>query len=59
MESSPVYDCIGFEEVKTGLAEGAITLIDVRDHSSWLEGRIPGSRSIPCKGDRVKKCVLH
>jgi rhodanese-related sulfurtransferase len=35
------------EELKKGLAEGAITLIDVREPHEFAAGRIPGSLSFP------------
>lgn len=35
------------EELKKGLAEGTITLVDVREPHEFAAGRIPGSLSLP------------
>ena len=51
--SIPICDSklgIGFEEVKNGLMEKSINLIDVRTIKEVKTlGKIPGSNNLPCK----------
>ena len=42
-EDFPVADVISREDLKNGLADGSIVLIDVREENEFREGRIPGS----------------
>jgi rhodanese-related sulfurtransferase len=44
--SAPIID-LDLEEVKRGLAEGSITLVDVREPHEFAAGHIPGSLSHP------------
>ncbi|WP_022929642.1 rhodanese-like domain-containing protein [Patulibacter americanus] len=49
--ASPVFDHPGLEvdvpELKAALADGAVTLVDVREDYEWSEGRIDGAVHIP------------
>ena len=38
---------LGIEEVKQGLADGSMLLIDVRESDEYAAGHIPGSISMP------------
>ena len=38
---------IGADEVKRGLAEGSIDLIDVREPDEWAAGHVDGARLLP------------
>ena len=46
-EDFPVVDVISREDLKKGLADGSVVLIDVREESEFREGRIPGSILMP------------
>lgn len=35
------------EEVKQGLAQGTISLVDVREDNEWAAGHIPGASHMP------------
>lgn len=41
--SGPVIEEVSIEEVKKGLADGTIALIDVREPNEWAEGHIKGA----------------
>ncbi len=43
----PVVEEVTLDEVKKGLADGTIALIDVREPNEWAEGHIPGARLNP------------
>jgi len=38
-----VVEDVGIDEVKKGLADGSIALVDVREANEWAEGHIPGA----------------
>lgn len=38
---------VGIEELKSGLRDGTITLVDVREPNEFAAGAIPGSVSMP------------
>lgn len=40
---SVVVEDLDLDEVKRGLAEGSIVLIDVREANEWAAGHIPGA----------------
>ncbi len=42
-----MVDVLTREEVKAGLADGSIALVDVREPHEFAAGRIPGSMSLP------------
>lgn len=39
----PIVEDVSIDEVKKGLADGTIALIDVREPNEWAEGHIPGA----------------
>jgi len=43
----PIVEDVSLAEVKRGLADGSIALIDVREANEWAEGHIPGARFNP------------
>ena len=45
--SHPVVIDLDRETVKRGLADGSITLVDVREPHEFAAGHIPGSLSLP------------
>jgi rhodanese-related sulfurtransferase len=49
--ASPVFDQPGLEvdvpQLKAALADGAVTLVDVREDYEWAEGRIDGAVHVP------------
>ena len=45
--SQPVVIDLDRETVKRGLADGSITLVDVREPHEFAAGHIPGSISLP------------
>ena len=45
--SSPEVVDLSLDEVKQGLAEGSLVLVDVREPHEFAAGHIPGSRSHP------------
>jgi len=42
-----MVDVVTREQVKAGLADGSITLIDVREPNEFAAGHIPGSANMP------------
>jgi len=38
---------LDFEAIKTGLVDGSIVIVDVREPHEFAAGRIPGSLSLP------------
>ena len=49
MAGAGVVD-LELDEVKQGLADGSITLVDVREPHEFAAGHIPGSISLPLSG---------
>jgi rhodanese-related sulfurtransferase len=49
--ASPVFDQPGLEvdvpQLKAALADGSVTLVDVREDYEWAEGRIDGAVHVP------------
>ena len=45
--SNLVVEDVSLEEVKRGLADGSIILIDVREPNEWAAGHIKGARLNP------------
>ena len=41
--SAPVVNNISLQDLKAGLADGSIALIDVREDIEWNAGHIPGA----------------
>jgi rhodanese-related sulfurtransferase len=41
--SAPIVENVSIEEVKKGLADGSIALIDVREQNEWDDGHIAGA----------------
>jgi rhodanese-related sulfurtransferase len=46
-QSSPPVEPVTRDEVKQGLADGSIALVDVREAHEFAAGHIPGSISMP------------
>ena len=44
---SPIIEDISLEELKQGLADGSILLVDVREPNEWNAGHIPGATLRP------------
>ena len=48
--ASKVMRVVGFEQVRDGLGNNTMLLVDVRnDHERRDPGRIPGTVNVPCK----------
>ena len=45
--SQPIVENVSRAEVKQGLAEGSLVLIDVREPHEWAAGHIPGAILMP------------
>jgi rhodanese-related sulfurtransferase len=66
-EAPPVVENVSLDELKKGLADGSILLVDVREANEWAAGRIPGAifnplsafdpRALPKEAG--KRVVLH
>ena len=41
--SQPIVEDVSLDDLKKGLADGSIQLVDVREANEWAEGRIPGA----------------
>lgn len=41
--SGPIVEDVSLAELKKGLADGSILLVDVREQIEWDAGRIPGA----------------
>ncbi|HMN72310.1 MAG TPA: rhodanese-like domain-containing protein [Rhodoblastus sp.] len=42
-----VVEELNLDEVKQGLADGSIALVDVREDEEWVDGHIPGATHNP------------
>ena len=66
-EQHTIVEEVSLEEVKKGLANGSIALIDVREPNEWAEGHIAGATLNPLSSfdpaalprDKGKRVVLH
>ena len=66
--ADPPHEDVSREELKRGLADGTIDLVDVREPNEWADGHIPGATlnplqsfdvdALPAKQDG-KRIVLH
>jgi rhodanese-related sulfurtransferase len=45
--AAPQVEDLGVEDIKAGLANGSILLVDVREPHEWEAGHIPGSVLFP------------
>jgi rhodanese-related sulfurtransferase len=45
--SRPPVEVVSREEVKQGVRDGSIALVDVREADEYAAGHIPGSQSMP------------
>lgn len=63
-----IVENVSLEEVKKGLADGTIVLIDIREQNEWDAGHIPGATLHPLsafdpaalpKSEPGKRVVLH
>jgi rhodanese-related sulfurtransferase len=45
--ASPIIEDISLDELKQGLADGSILLVDVREPNEWNAGHIPGATLHP------------
>ncbi|NDA46414.1 MAG: rhodanese-like domain-containing protein [Alphaproteobacteria bacterium] len=67
MSNLPVVEDISLAELKQGLAQGSILLVDCREDYEWVEARIPGAVFNPLSKFDVaalpqaagKKVVIH
>ncbi len=50
MGGSAAISDVTFDELKEGLADGSITLVDVREAYEYEAGTIPGAVSMPLSG---------
>lgn len=50
MGGSPAISDVTFDELKAGLSDGSIALVDVREAHEFEAGAIPGSLSMPLSG---------
>ena len=41
--SQPIVEDVSLDDLKKGLEDGSIQLVDVREANEWAEGRIPGA----------------
>ena len=41
--SNPIVEDVSLDELKAGLADGSILLVDVREQNEWDAGHIPGA----------------
>lgn len=63
----PVVEDVTIDELKQGLTEGSILLVDVREANEWAAGRIPGAVFNPLSAfdptalpqEPGKRVVLH
>ena len=63
----PVVENVTIDELKKGLADGSILLVDVREANEWVSARIPGAVLNPLSGfdpkalpeEPGKRVVLH
>ena len=46
-QGQPIVENVSLEEVKKGLADGTIALVDVREPNEWAEGHIAGASLNP------------
>ncbi len=67
VSASPIVEDVSLDELKAGLADGSIVLVDVREPNEWAAGHIPGALFNPLsefdpdalpRGDD-KRVVLH
>lgn len=45
--SGAVVENVSLDELKKGLADGSILLVDIREANEWADGRIPGATFHP------------
>jgi rhodanese-related sulfurtransferase len=45
--SQPIVEDVSLEELKAGLADGSIALVDVREPNEWAAGHIQGATLNP------------
>lgn len=66
--SQPIVEDVSLADLKKGLDDGSILLVDVREANEWAEGRIPGATFNPLSAFDVaalptaqpgKRIVLH
>jgi rhodanese-related sulfurtransferase len=48
--TQPIVEDVSLEELKAGLADGSIALVDVREANEWAAGHIPGATFNPLSG---------
>lgn len=63
-----IVENVSLQELKQGLADGSIILIDIREQNEWDAGRIPGATLHPLstfnptalpESEAGKRVVLH
>jgi rhodanese-related sulfurtransferase len=68
MSAHPVVEDVSLPDLKGGLADGSIELVDVREANEWADARIPGATFNPLSAFDVealpkaapgKRIVLH
>lgn len=65
--ASPIVENVSLDELRAGLADGSILLVDVREANEWAAGRIPGALFNPLSAfdaealpkEEGKRVVLH
>ena len=65
--ASPIVENVSLDELKAGLADGSIVLVDVREPNEWAAGHIPGALFNPLSSfdpdalpkEEGKRVVLH
>lgn len=66
--AGPIVENVSLQELKQGLADGSIVLVDIREPNEWDAGHIPGASLHPLsafdpaalpKSEPGKRVVLH
>ena len=66
--AGPIVENVSLQELKQGLADGSIVLVDIREQNEWDAGHIPGASLHPLsafdpaalpKSEPGRRVVLH
>ena len=55
LENKAMVEVVTREELKKGLADGTVVLIDVREPNEYAAGHIPGAASLPLSRSRRER----